>query len=104
MDVIPRNLKMGAAYSRHISRINSDILVSMDADTRYGLQMHYGLEYVLSDILSLRTGVEGQDFTAGAGLHIAFGRGNSTLSVLLDYAFLSHELGNTHRISLATKF
>ena len=45
-----------------------------------------------------------RDFTAGAGLHVAFARGESSLSFVVDYAFLSHELGNTHRISLMTKF
>ena len=109
-DIIPPNLKIGAAYSRQIPSIASQVLLSMDADTRYGLEMHYGIEYVLGDVLSLRVGVQEQNLTAGAGLHIAFVRGGSSVetrhavSLLVDYAFLSHELGNTHRISLMTKF
>lgn len=102
-DSIPINLKMGAAYSRNLQSLGSQILFSIDADTRYGLEMHYGAEYVLGDVLSLRAGLKDRDFTAGAGLHIAF-KGKSYLSFLIDYAFLSHELGNTHRISLMTKF
>jgi hypothetical protein len=103
-DVIPPNLKIGAAYSRHISSIASRVLFSIDADTRYGLEMHYGVEYVLGDVLSLRVGAQERNLTAGAGLHVAFLRGESSLSFLVDYAFLSHELGNTHRISVMTKF
>ncbi len=103
-DVIPPNFKMGAAYRRQLRSIGSQILLSVDADTRYGLEMHYGMEYVLGEVLSLRVGLQERDFTAGAGLHIAFTRGKSSLSFLVDYAFLSHELGNTHRISLMTKF
>ncbi len=103
-DVIPPNLKMGVAYTRNFSSIGSQILLSIDADTRYDLEMHYGMEYVLGDVLSLRVGLQERNFTAGAGLHVGFLRGESSLSFLVDYAFLSHELGNTHRISLMTKF
>jgi len=66
--------------------------------------MRYGLEYTIADLLALRVGLQGQDFTAGAGLNVSFAKGESGLSFLVDYAFLSHELGNTHRISLMTKF
>jgi len=109
-DIIPPNLKIGAAYLRQLSSIASQVLLSMDADTRYGLEMHYGVEYVLGDVLSLRVGIQERNLTAGAGLHVAFVRGKSSVetrhavSLLVDYAFLSHELGNTHRISLMTKF
>ena len=102
-DSIPINLKLGVAYSRNLQNLGSQILFSIDADTRYGLEMHYGAEYVLGDVLALRAGIKDRDFTAGAGLHVAF-KGKSTISFLIDYAFLSHELGNTHRISLMTKF
>lgn len=103
-DIIPPNLKVGIAYTRHVRSITSDITFAIDADTKYGLEMHYGIEYVLGEFLALRAGIQEQDFTAGAGLNIAFARGESSISFLVDYAFLSHELGNTHRISLMTKF
>ncbi len=77
---------------------------TMDANTRYGLEMNYGMEYNLGNLLSLRTGLQNSNFTAGAGLNVVFARGDSELSFLIDYAFLSHELGNTHRISAMTKF
>ena len=104
MDVISPNVKIGTSYSRQLASLSGLLRLSIDADTRYGLEMHYGAEYVLSDVLSLRVGVQERDLTAGAGLHVAFARGESSLSFLVDYAFLSHELGSTHRISLMTKF
>ncbi len=104
MDIISPNVKVGTCYTRQLPSLSSQIRLSIDADTRYGLEMHYGMEYVLGDVLSLRAGVQERDLTAGAGLHVAFARGESSLSFLVDYAFLSHELGNTHRISLMTKF
>jgi len=103
-DVIQPNLKVGIAYDRRFPGISSDMLFSIDANTRYGLEMRYGVEYVLADLLSLRAGLQGSDFTAGAGLNVSFAKGESGLSFIIDYAFLSHELGNTHRISLMTKF
>ena len=103
-DVIQPNLKFGIAYSRKFPSISSQTLFSIDAGTRYGLEMRYGLEYTIADLLALRVGLQGQDFTTGAGLNVSFAKGESGLSFLVDYAFLSHELGNTHRISLMTKF
>jgi len=103
-DSIPINLKIGVAYLYPFKKLGSQILFSVDADTRYSLEMHYGVEYILGDVLALRVGLKDQNLTAGAGLNLAFKKGDSTLSFLIDYAFLSHELGNTHRISLMTKF
>jgi hypothetical protein len=103
-DVVQPNLKIGAAYTRMFPGISSHALFSIDANTRYGLEMRYGVEYVLADLLSLRVGLQGSDFTAGAGLNVSFTKGESGLSFIVDYAFLSHELGNTHRISIITKF
>lgn len=103
-DIIQPNIKIGIAYSQFISKISSRMTFTMDANTRYGLETNYGIEYNLGNLLSLRAGIQNNDFTAGAGLNIAFARGDSELSFLIDYAFLSHELGNTHRISAMTKF
>ncbi len=103
-DIIQPNFKFGLAYFRDIPSISSKTLLSIDAGTRYGLEMRYGLEYIIADLLVLRVGLQGKDFTAGAGLNISFATGESELAFLIDYAFLSHELGNSHRISLMTKF
>lgn len=103
-DIIQPNLKFGVAYFKRIPSISSKTLLSIDAMTRYGLEMRYGLEYIIADLLALRVGLQGKDFTAGAGLNVSFAKGESVLSFLVDYAFLSQELGNSHRISIMTKF
>ncbi len=103
-DIIQPNIKTGIAYYQDLSSISSQLVFSVDANTRYGLEMNYGLEYVLADLLAIRTGLQGHDFTAGAGLNVEFKKGESLLSFIVDYAFLSHELGNSHRISVMTKF
>jgi hypothetical protein len=103
-DIVQPNIKTGVAYSQELKSISSQIVFSVDANTRHGLEMNYGLEYVLADLLAIRTGIQGHDFTAGAGTNIGFKSGDSLLSFIVDYAFLSHELGNSHRISVMTKF
>lgn len=103
-DIIQPNIRIGVAYSHFVNKISSRLTYTMDANTRYGLEMNYGIEYNLGNLLYLRTGIQNKDFTAGAGLNVAFAKGESELSFLIDYAFLSHELGNTHRISAITKF
>ncbi|HGJ66117.1 TPA: PorV/PorQ family protein [bacterium] len=103
-DIVQPNIKTGVAYSHELKSISSQIVFSVDANTRHGLEMNYGLEYVLADLLAIRTGIQGHDFTAGAGINIGFKSGDSLLSFIVDYAFLSHELGNSHRISVMTKF
>jgi hypothetical protein len=66
-------------------------VVAYDRDTFYQGQNHLGLELVYRDILALRIGVEGKEATMGAGLHL--------WRMSLDYAFVSYDLGNAHRIS-----
>jgi hypothetical protein len=103
-DIIQPNLKTGIAYYQKLPSISSQMVFAVDANTKYGLDMNYGVEYVLAELLAVRAGLQGHDFTAGAGLNVEFKRGSSLLSFIVDYAFLSHELGNSHRISVMTKF
>ncbi|MCZ6680576.1 MAG: PorV/PorQ family protein [Candidatus Poribacteria bacterium] len=108
-DTIEPNLKIGLSYAQDIASLNSRVLLTVDTDSLYSFEMHYGAEYVLADLLSLRIGVQerkGVDtirqMTAGAGLRLSFLTG-AAFSV--DYAFLSNdELGNSNRISLMTRF
>jgi hypothetical protein len=54
---------------------------------------HLGLEYTIKKTLSLRAGMDGEHFTAGAGIKIKV--------INVDYAYQSHQgLGESHRISL----
>ena len=108
-DTIEPNLKMGFSYKQSIKPLNSDLLLTVDTDSLYSFEMHYGAEYMFAELLSLRIGIQERKgintirlMTAGAGLRLSFLSG-AAFSV--DYAFLNNsELGNSNRISLMTRF
>ena len=108
-DTIEPNLKIGLSYGSSIKPLNSHLLFTIDTDSLYSFEMHYGAEYVFADLLSLRVGIQERKgintirlMTVGAGLRLSFLTG-AAFSV--DYAFLNNsELGNSNRISLMTRF
>ena len=107
-DTIMPNLKVGTSYLQNVDALKSRILLSVDTDSRFSFEMHYGFEYLFMDLLALRIGLQEKkgeetlrDVTAGAGLWLAFAKG-AVFSV--DYAFVSSELGNSNRVSLMTRF
>ena len=108
-DTIEPNLKLGLSYGQSIKPLNSRLLLTVDTDSLYAFEMHYGAEYVFAELLSLRIGFQERKgintirlMTAGAGLRLSFLTG-AAFSV--DYAFLNNnELGNSNRISLMTRF
>ena len=107
-DTIMPNLKIGISYLQNIDALKSRILLSVDTDSRYSFEMHYGFEYLFLNLLALRIGLQEKkgmetfrDVTAGAGLWLAFAKGTA---FAVDYAFLSSELGNSNRVSLMTRF
>ena len=56
-----------------------------------GSDFQFGGEFVFLNTLALRAGLERKNFTAGTGFRINF--------LEINYAFVSYDLGNTHRIS-----
>lgn len=107
-DVILPNFKVGLAYQQKIPVLKSQITFTVDTDSLYSYEMHYGFEYELAELLSLRLGLEekkgmetARDFTAGAGLKIMFIGGSA---FRIDYAYLSSELGNCNRVSVLVRF
>ena len=108
-DTIEPNLKIGLSYRQSIKPLKSHLLLTVDTDSLYSFEMHYGAEYVFAELLSLRIGIQERKgintirlMTAGAGLRLSFLTG-AAFSV--DYAFLNNsELGNSNRISLMTRF
>jgi hypothetical protein len=96
-DVIPLSFKFGSAYTKEISALKSLMTVSWSLDTKYGTEMHYGLEWWIANILALRFGLNNGEMSVGTGLRLA--------TFQVDYAFIGHDdLGNTHRISTSVKF
>ncbi|MBN1480413.1 PorV/PorQ family protein [candidate division KSB1 bacterium] len=105
------DLKYGLAYKKSFLFLRSHLLFTVQQNIRfegrsYGSQLalgdiansdfQFGGEYELMDILALRLGSFGDDLTAGAGLGFKMLR--------IDYAFMSYELGNAHRVSASVRF
>ncbi len=62
--------------------------------------LRIGAEYLLFNTLALRCGWNGHGFSAGSGLQLHV----STMTFFVDYAFNSHTLGGTQRISVSGQF
>lgn len=60
---------------------------------------HIGLVYSPVPTFDLRVGLISRN-----GVKVTFGAGIDLEGILLDYAFLSHSLGGTHRVSLTLDF
>ncbi|MBN2543526.1 OmpA family protein [bacterium] len=98
-------LKIGASYSKKLPEWGT-LNLNCDLETKFeniktgsvlsigtvSIDTYLGGEFWLKDIFALRTGLERKYLTAGAGLKIKFFQ--------VDYAFLSHEIEQTHRISV----
>jgi hypothetical protein len=91
-DQIPVLLNMGLSYTY------SEILIlsiAMNKDLRYRPGCSGGVEYLIRDILFIRSGIgiEPFQYSAGTGIHLNH--------FSFDYAFFLHrELGITHQVSL----
>lgn len=102
------SFRWGAAYQRQLPYIGR-FAASLDAlrgqgdvdgEGGSGWQLHYGLEYWLLDIVALRIGSADTKFAAGAGIQLPFGESH----VRADYAFSTHELGDSQRLSISGQF
>ncbi len=107
-DTILPSVVAAIAYQGRVPGLGGQLLLSVDADSRAGWEWHSGAEYVLADLLALRAGLQQRqgvethwEFTAGTGLRLAFVTG---AAFVVDYAFMSSELGPSHRISLGVRF
>lgn len=95
-DHIPFNLKFGFSYYQPLSSGGTGFTLAYDRDTVYEGLNHFGAELRYRDLVALRAGVEDDELTMGAGLQI--------WHLALDYAFVSYDLGNIHRISGSANF
>ena len=95
-DQLPLSLLVGMSYSERLPWLNSLITLSLSRDNSYEASSHWGGELTFNNLLSLRIGMQDNELTAGAGFKIFWFR--------VDYAFVSYDLGNSHRISGAVEF
>ena len=95
-DEILFNSKVGVSIMQPLKFINSNLILSKDTDYVYGGTSHYGLEFQYKKFLSFRTGYFDKNFSAGLGVKF--------YDFTLDYAFITHDLGNTNRVGLKVDF
>jgi hypothetical protein len=95
-DEVARTMQCGVAASYRLSRLRTRVTLSFDRELLDVQESFYGGEVRFFDRLALRGGYSREHFSAGAGLYV--------MGLYLDYAFLTGELDNTHRISAAYGF
>ena len=94
---INRSFRWGLSYLHQIPAINGFVTVTSDwAMMNHQNYSYLGLEAGFYQLLHLRMGVCQSKPTFGAGI--------SLWRFTADYAFLSHELNNLHRLSCSLKF
>ncbi|MFH1379609.1 MAG: PorV/PorQ family protein [bacterium] len=104
-DPLPMMVRLGVSYRM----FNNKLLLVADADEYFIDERFYGkagAEYKLIEVLSLRAGYQmGMDSELGGMAGLGTGIGFNIWNIQTDYAFAPFgELGDTHRISISTKF
>jgi hypothetical protein len=95
-DPMQMNIMTGVAASHYLARFKSRITLSFDKEFGQYDERHIGAEARFFHTLALRTGYYDDEMTAGAGISFKW--------LTLDYAFVPHELGDSHRISGSLHF
>ena len=104
-----RRFRLGAAYHFTVPRLGKGA-IGADIETDQadlevgggggGLVPRIGAEYWLFNIVALRGGWNGHGLSAGAGLHLRI----NEMSFFINYAFNTHTLGGSQRISVSGEF
>jgi len=88
---IEPTLMFGLAYSLPVNFLSGRITFAYGSQNSYLTDKMYGIEYGYKNLLFVRVGKNVKNLSFGAGMKIDF--------LVVDYAFLSHELGAVHRMS-----
>lgn len=92
-DEVITGVRYGLAIDQPLDFINSNCIISVDWGEIYDYKKHFGAEFTYKNLISIRSGLDDEQFTAGLGLKFKDYR--------LDYAFINNsELGATNRIGL----
>ncbi|MCG9126542.1 PorV/PorQ family protein [Candidatus Poribacteria bacterium] len=105
-----RRIRLGGAYQFAFNKIgNGSISADIETDqadyaenndSGGGVIYRTGVEFWLFNTLALRTGWNGHGLSLGSGLQLTV----STMTFFVDYAFNSHTLGGSQRISVSGQF
>jgi len=82
------------ALEQPIEQWQSQINIGIEKNLRYDEKFRYGIEFNYHDRLQLRAGLGITAFTCGMGLNIRVAH----IPINLDYAYMNHDLGSSHRI------
>ncbi len=96
VDRMHRNFKYGINYNQPLPFLHGILSLNYDVDSKYSGNTHWGAELMLRSRFALQVGSNSGHFTAGAGIWLWHIRAN--------YAFQTHDLGNSHRVSLILAF
>lgn len=105
-DGLPLNFRLGGAYKLLDKALTLSLDVNFPSDNDINFSL--GVEYWVKEIVAIRTGyktvtkdeLKSSDLTFGIGIRLPTAAG-----IELDYAYCNYDdLGNTHRVSLVTKF
>ncbi len=93
---LPMVIRMGMSYKLLRERLTLGLDVKSAIGWDSGMPFHVGGEYWAMDFLALRMGMDPDEFSMGFGLRYDdYG---------LDYAYASHDLGGSHRLSATINF
>jgi hypothetical protein len=110
VDTFDPRLVLGGTWGVDLAGIDSVLTLSGDAELiladygeaaqldlgGVGLDLHGGLELTVAEVFSARLGADRGKLTLGGGVAL--------WGISLDYCWLKHELGSTHRVSVAVAF
>jgi hypothetical protein len=100
---LPRLIKIGASYERHVTGMRGDVLATLDLvfPNDGNAKQHFGAEYGYDKRLFVRAGYKAGYDSQGAafGLGVRFGQFD------FDYGLLvgGNDLGDSHRLSLSLR-
>lgn len=90
-DKVETAMLIGLAGSFYFDSFDSRLTLSFDQEVMPYTDKHVGAEFEVLHTLALRAGLWNDRFSAGAGITVKGFR--------VDYAFVTHDLGHTHRVS-----
>jgi hypothetical protein len=93
---LPVRLALGVAYQEWLPWVLGRLTLSAARQTDRQDVLALGGEYEIRNVVFLRGGLVGEEWSAGAGVKINL--------IQFDYAFVSHDLGNSHRLSGSVGF
>lgn len=95
-DQVGLTITAGTSVSQLLKSLRTRVTFSFDQEFGAFKDRHLGAEITMLSTLALRAGLQNQDLTVGAGIRV--------LGLKINYAFVTYELGNTHRISGSVSF